>query len=168
MVATTVSRRLVARPREGLAQRDRGSLRFPSSAALYICVGRFGPHAAACIEAHLACIPNPRAAEHPCWSIRFRCLLFALPLPAGRLPTATPTRQGRAFRQSTIHPRHAPVSFAVYCLAGVVYDGAWAIRASEQWLRASVSCRGGARGPACRAPGSIGGVLGRVAIASLS
>lgn len=97
MVATTVSRRLVARPREGLAQRDRGSLRFPSSAALYICVGRFGPHAAACIEAHLACIPNPRAAEHPCWSIRFRCLLFPSPCPQeGYLQQPPPGKGGRS------------------------------------------------------------------------
>jgi len=34
--------------------------RFHASPGLYICVGRDGPHAAACIEAHLACIANPR------------------------------------------------------------------------------------------------------------
>lgn len=110
-------------------------------------------------------IPGPSGTL--VWSIRFCCLLcpsFPCPQKVTYSEPPPPTRQGTA---STI-PSQARAGFVrgrLPCRGVVVQNGAWAIRPSEQWLRASVSCRGGARGPACRAPGSIGGVLGLVAIA---
>jgi hypothetical protein len=101
-------------------------------AAACISVSR-RPHAASCIKAHWpACSLGRRSG-------------FVV-LPQGYLPH----RQGRASARLLRSLKHAPVSSVVVCgRSDAPNRGYWHL------------CRavgGGARGPACRAPGSIGGV----------
>lgn len=136
LCARTANVRIVMGGAEGSRELQAGGAR---SMGACISVSR-RPLAACCMKGTLACM-------QPWSSIRFRC-------PAARLPF--PTARAGVCSSTACDLKHAPVSSGVDCGRSAAPNrGYWQL------------CRavgGGARGPACRAPGSIGGVCS-VAIA---